>query len=137
MIIIKVTDIVDYLFEKYKENKDFSDFINETNLIDRIIQSLRRKTYKTDEVQKSPAKNPTPKKNETSTNLSISNSDGFSKLIFEDLKIKRALSEDKVAQEHLLSQNDIRECFSYLSKSYNNIKLYQGKTWVVEYSGGL
>lgn len=140
MIIIKLIQIIDYLYEKYKIDSDFAKFVNETNLIVQIIQSLRRKNninvISTEKIQKASSPQLTEQIDEPIENP-ISNSDGFSKIIFEDLKIKRALSEDKIAQEYLLNRNDIRECFSYLAKSFNNVQLHQGKTWVLEYIGGL
>jgi len=140
VIIIKLTEIIDYLFEKYKENNDFANFINDTKLIERIIQPFRGKknnslkntnNFKIDTKLQPIERHEKPVENE------ISNSDGFSKIIFEDLKMKRAFSEDKIAQEYLLNRKDIRECFSYLAKNFNNVQLHQGKTWVIEYTGGL
>lgn len=140
MITIKLIEIIDYLFEKSKKESDFAKFINDTNLVSQIIQSLRRKKniskINVENVQKDSSSQSIEQIEEPLENQ-ISNSDGFSKIISEDLKIKRALSEDKVAQEHLLNKNDIRECFSYLADNFNNVRLHQGKTWVIEYTGGL
>ncbi|MFX1499797.1 MAG: hypothetical protein ACFFDH_02395 [Promethearchaeota archaeon] len=109
-------------------------------MIEQIIQSLKKNNkvnnLNSDEVEKVNFLQSNKQIDEIDENL-ISSSDGFSKIIFEDLKVNRALSEEKVAQEHLLNINDIRECFSYLADNFNNVRLHQGRTWVIEYIGGL
>ncbi|MFW9879597.1 MAG: hypothetical protein ACFFG0_41505 [Candidatus Thorarchaeota archaeon] len=139
-IKIKLIEIIDYLYEKYKNDNNFAKFVNETNLIVQIIQSLRKtgnvNKLNLENVQKVKVSKSDDHFGEPIENL-IANSDGFSKIIFEDLKINRVLSEDKAAQEHLLNKSDIRECFSYLASNFNNVRLHQGKTWVIEYTGGL
>lgn len=137
MLTIKLAEIIDHLFVKYKEDKAFGPFLKESGLIDTLIRkSTIPKTTESLTPNKEPEKS-TGIKSEVKNEIEISNSDGFSKIIFEDLKIKRALSEHNVSQEHLLSQNDIRESFSYLAKNFNNVQLHQGEIWVIEYMGGL
>jgi len=140
---MKFFEIINYLFNRYKKDKEFANFINDTDLINKILQAFRKKklnfkSIPTDiEIPKIEYSGDEVEYSENKMENKISNSDGFSKIIFESLKIKRVLSEDNVAQEHLLSKKDIRECFSYLSNNFNNVQLHQGKIWVLEYTGGL
>ena len=133
---------MDYLFKRYKQDKEFGAFLRDSGLIELIlrrknINSISKEGINTTAVKSIKTKNSSFKAVKETTKFEISNSDGFSKIIFEDLKIKRALSEHIVSQEHLLSQNDIRESFSYLAKNFNNVQLHQGEIWVIEYMGGL
>ncbi len=133
-------DMIDSLYKRYQTDKNYAKFLKDAGISEGILNLFKKATIR-EKISKNFQDNNREEgkidKSTESDEKTISNSDGFSKLLFEDLKIKRVLSEDNVAQEYILSQNDIHECFSYLSKNYNNIKLYQGKTWVIEYSGGL
>jgi len=142
VILIKLNEFIDYLFERYKQDKEFGAFLKDSGLIEVILRK-RKVISQSEQKNKVPAsktnmeERPVSKPLEDTTEIEISNSDGFSKIIFEDLKKKRVLSEDKIAQEYLLNREDIRECFKYLFESFNNVQLHQGKRWVIEYTGGL
>ena len=137
---MNIKELVNYLFEKYKKDKEFASFVKETDLINRLIQASRRKSrdaIKTPEKLTEDINSAIPEGKNEKTGITIRNSDGFSKIIYEDLKKKRALVENQISQEYLLNIEEIRECFIYLTKNFNNVQLHQGKKWVIEYTGGL
>ena len=139
---MKLLNLIDSLYERYKTDEKFATFLKESGFYEGILSLLKKRAGVSKPAIKEQIKADSDEQhsdlisNSHDTN-EISNSDGFSKIIFEDLKIKRALSEHIVSQEHLLSQNDIRESFSYLAKNFNNVQLHQGEIWVIEYMGGL
>ena len=136
---MKMKNFIDYLFQKYKEDKEFGSFVKETDLINTLLQNLRRKDQIPSKITEKVVFDKISSKNEETTGEEppISDSDGFSKILYEDLKRKRALSENQVSQEYLLNKNEIKSIFSHLSENFNKVRLYQGDIWVLEYTGGL
>ena len=139
---MKLLDFIESLYEKSKDDPDFTEFLRKSGISYGILNLIKQSKLKSLQNDYEEQSNP-----EINSNLrissneklipDISNSDGFSKIIFEDLKKKCVLSQDKIAQEYLLNRKDIRECFKYISENFNNVQLHQGKIWVIEYIGGL